>query len=67
MTTLPPAEGERRAVSGYAGQFRISAALILRAVRKDALSWVRVADPEAGRLDDLQIGSPGRVEAFQVK
>jgi energy-coupling factor transporter ATP-binding protein EcfA2 len=65
--TTTPAEGERRAMSGYNAQYRVSASLILRALRNDSLQWIRVADPEAGRVDDLQIGSRLRVDAFQVK
>ena len=63
----PPAEGERSAISGYHAQYRISASLILRALREDRLQWIRVADPKAERVDDIQIGSPSRVDAFQVK
>lgn len=62
-----PAEGERRAIGGYYPQYRISASLILRGLREERLQWIRVAEPEAGRLDDLQIGSQSRVDAFQVK
>nr|QNO43652.1 hypothetical protein MOOKMAHM_00021 [Methanosarcinales archaeon ANME-2c ERB4]QNO45076.1 hypothetical protein MGFAJANB_00006 [Methanosarcinales archaeon ANME-2c ERB4]QNO50358.1 hypothetical protein DDJHKDJF_00006 [Methanosarcinales archaeon ANME-2c ERB4] len=62
----PPAEGERRALIGYDSQYRISASLILRALR-DSLRWIRVADPNVGRVDDIQIGSQSRVDAFQVK
>jgi len=60
-----PAEGERRAVLGFSSQYRVSAHLILMAIR--TLQWIRVADPEAGRVDDLQIGTPNRVDAFQIK
>jgi len=52
-----PSEGERRAVSGYRYQYRISAYLILKALRKGDLKWIRVADPDAGRVDDFQLGS----------
>ena len=62
-----PAEGERRAIRGYYPQYRISASLILRGLRDGILQWIRVADPLAGRVDDLQIGSQSRVDAFQVK
>jgi hypothetical protein len=31
------------------------------------LQWIRVADPEAGRVDDLQICIPNRVDAYQIK
>ena len=41
--------------------------LILQKLRQENLEWIRVADPLAGRVDDLQIGSPGRVDAYQVK
>lgn len=53
---LPPAMGERRAIGGYHPQYRVAAGLIIRALRNGALEWIRVADPEAGRVDDLQIG-----------
>lgn len=32
-----------------------------------SLEWVRVADPVAGQVDDLQMGTPGRVDAYQIK
>ena len=67
MEPTAPAEGERRAIGGYFSQYRVSAALILRALRDGTLQWVRVADPEAGRVDDLQIESESRVDALQVK
>ena len=67
MTQIPPAAGERRAISGYYSQYRIASELILRQLRDGTLRWIRVADPEAGRVDDLQIGSQSRVDAFQVK
>lgn len=63
----PPAEGERRTISGYYPQYRISASLILRSLREESLQWIRIADPKAGRVDDLQIGSQSRIDAFQVK
>src|SRR4030095_5960623 len=63
----PPAEGERRAIGGYYPQYRISASLILRSLREESLQWIRIADREAGHVDDFQIGSQSRVDAFQVK
>lgn len=62
-----PADGERRALGGYHPQYRIAAGMILRGLRDGGLEWVRLADPEAGRLDDVQIGTLGRVDAYQVK
>ena len=67
MQTSHPAEGERRAIVGYAGQYRVSSSLIHNRLRHGSLTWIRVADPEAGQVDDLQIGSQGRLDAFQVK
>ena len=67
MTQIPPATGERRAVGGYYSQYRIASELILRQLRDGTLRWIRVADPQAGRVDDLQIGIESRVDAFQVK
>ena len=67
MPTVAPGEGERRAIGGYHAQYRASASLILRSLRHKHLEWVRVADPGAGRVDDLQVGRSGRVDAYQVK
>ena len=67
MAPLQPAEGERNAIVGYDAQYRVSASLILNGLLSAQLDWIRIADPEAGRVDDLQIGSPGRVDAYQVK
>jgi hypothetical protein len=67
QSETPPASGERRAIGGYYPQYRIAAFLTLRALRDESLEWIRVADPEAGRVDDFQIGMHGRVDAFQVK
>ncbi|RLI83962.1 MAG: hypothetical protein DRP01_08695, partial [Archaeoglobales archaeon] len=61
------AEGERRAASGYRAQYLVGAAAILDALQGEDMEWVRVADPEAGRVDDLQIASTARVDGYQVK
>ena len=47
------------------GQYRIASFIILRHSRE--LEWIRIADPEAGRVDDFQIGTRNRVDGFQVK
>jgi len=67
MFKTPPGEGERRAALGLRNQYAVSAALVLRALRSRRLEWIRLADPEAGRVDDLLIGGPQRVDAYQVK
>ena len=61
---LPPAMGERRAIGGYHPQYRVAAGLIIRALRNGALEWIRVTDPEAGRVDDLQIGARDVLDAI---
>ena len=62
-----PGDGERRAIVGFHGQYNVAANVILNSLHQEGLEWVRVADPLAGRVDDFQIGSQGRVDAFQVK
>lgn len=62
-----PAEGERAAICGYNSQYCISASLILHRLQERNLEWIRIADPKGGRLDDFQIGSNYRVDAYQMK
>lgn len=62
-----PADGERRAVRGYSAQYRVAAELIYDALLDGTLEWVRLADPDAGRVDDIQIARPGRLDAYQIK
>ena len=63
----PPALGERAAKGGYHPQDRLSAQIILTSLRRDTLEWIRLADVTAGRVDDFQLASPGRVDAYQIK
>ena len=60
-------DGERAAASGYWNQYGVGAMLVLAALRKYDLQWIRVADPEAGRVDDLQIARTARLDAYQIK
>lgn len=62
-----PARGERAAIAGYEPQYRASAGLVLRALQRRDLEWIRVADLSAGRVDDLQLATPGRLDAYQFK
>lgn len=62
-----PAWGERNAVTGYYPQYRLSAAMVIHRLREGTLSWIAVADPKAGRVDDFQIGAEQRVDAYQCK
>ena len=63
----PPARGERAAVIGYRAQYRAAAALIIERLAAATLDCIRLADPEAGKLDDLQIIGGGTLEACQFK
>lgn len=51
VASMQPAQGERRAISGYYAQYRIASAIILRHLQNDSLQWLRLADPTAGRVD----------------
>ncbi|WP_417784410.1 ATP-binding protein [Terasakiella pusilla] len=64
---INPADGERRAVRGLNAQYRIAAKLIYQALLSGNMEWIRVADPNAGRVDDIQIATRGRLDAYQVK
>ncbi len=62
-----PAWGERNAVTGYYPQYRVSAGLIIRGLRAENLRWVAVADPQAQRVDDFQIATDNRLDAYHFK
>jgi len=62
-----PAAGERAAASGLRNQYGVGASLVIDALREHDLQWIRVADPEAGRVDDFQIATTGRLDAYQSK
>lgn len=60
-------DGERAAISGYLPQYEIAASKILHHLRTGELEWIKIADPEAESIDDFQIATPGRLDAYQVK
>ncbi|MEC9406693.1 MAG: ATP-binding protein [Pseudomonadota bacterium] len=62
-----PAEGERRAIRGYVGQYERAGAAIYAALERDELLWVGVADRNAGIADDLVLGFDGLVVGHQFK
>lgn len=62
-----PSDGERRAIRGYSAQYTVAATIIYDALLIGELEWIHVADPEAGRLDDLIVARPGRLDAYQIK
>jgi hypothetical protein len=65
--TTAPAEGERRAVRGYVGQYERAGAAIYAALERDELLWIGVADRNAGIADDLLLGFDGLVVGHQFK
>lgn len=62
-----PAEGERRAIRGYVGQYERAGAAIYAALERDELHWIGVADRNAGIADDLVLGFDGLVVGHQFK
>jgi tetratricopeptide (TPR) repeat protein len=62
-----PAEGERRALRGYVGQYERAGAAIYAALERDELLWIGVADRKAGIADDLVLGFDGLVVGHQFK
>lgn len=64
---VQPAQGERAAKGGYFPQDRCSAALLLACLEQSDFESVRIADPTAGTIDDFQIFTRGRLDAYQFK
>ena len=62
-----PAEGERRAIRGYIGQYERAGAAIYAALERYDLLWIGVADRNAGIADDLVLGFDGLVVGHQFK
>ncbi|MDP2761168.1 MAG: ATP-binding protein [Sideroxyarcus sp.] len=67
MSNRPSSSGERAAIIGYSAQYRIAAEIIYSALVAEELEWIALADPDVGRLDDIQVATPGRLDAYQVK
>lgn len=67
MSNTNSGNGERTAMLGYVPQYEIAAGLIYEALLDGSLEWFRVADPDAGSLDDILIATTGKLDAYQVK
>lgn len=63
----PSSSGEIAATSGLWHQYAISAGIIVSTLEKGDLEWIRVTDPEAKKVDDFQIATTARLDAYQVK
>jgi hypothetical protein len=62
-----PAFGERAAISGYLPQFELFAYYVYKNLINNQLEWIKIADPEAGILDDIQYSTHTEIHAFQIK
>ncbi|EPN7765461.1 hypothetical protein ACT261_003241 [Vibrio cholerae] len=60
MSSINSGDGERTAMLGYVSQYEIAAGLIYEALLNASLEWFRVADPDAGSLDDILIATTGK-------
>ncbi|MGO4362279.1 hypothetical protein [Terrabacter sp. RAF57] len=62
---MDPAEGERRAAIGFAGQYGLAATIVYDHL--STLEWIHVADPDVGIADDFQFKAGSARHALQVK
>lgn len=67
MSEKVSAKGERAAMGGYMPQFDEFAKLVYINLINGNLEWIKVADPKAGKLDDIQFSTSTEVHAYQVK
>lgn len=65
---IPPACGERWAIGGYKPQYLTAVYLVVQKLRQGSLEEIRLADLEAGRVDDLLLFKrSGVLVALQIK
>ena len=62
-----PATGERAALRGYRWQYDHIAARVYDALLDGDFRTIRLADPSAGRVDDLVLIRHGRTDGYQFK
>ncbi|KKN24636.1 hypothetical protein LCGC14_0892890 [marine sediment metagenome] len=67
MEKYPSSEGERSAISGYHPQYEITTWFAFEKLIDKTLEKIILVDPMAGQVDDFQIYSINRVDAYQVK
>lgn len=61
------ASGERAAIGGYMPQFDEFAWFVYLNLINKKLEWIRIADPKAEKLDDIQYSTHSEIHAYQVK
>jgi hypothetical protein len=59
--------GERAAIGGILPQIDEFAAFVYKNLVNKQLEWIKVADPNAEKLDDIQYATTKEVHAYQVK
>lgn len=64
---LVSAIGERAAMGGYLPQFDEFAWFVYLNLINKKLEWIRIADPKAEKLDDIQYSTHSEIHAYQVK
>lgn len=62
-----PADGDRIDLGGKIPQFDAFAEFAYKELNAGNLEWIRVADPEALTLDDIQYATSSTIHAYQVK
>lgn len=62
-----PATGDRIDFSGKVPQFKSFALYAYRELVDENLEWIRIADPAALKLDDIQFATKLEIKAYQVK
>ncbi|MCO6414411.1 MAG: ATP-binding protein [Thiogranum sp.] len=63
----PPARGEDNALQGYDAQYSVASELILKALPSSDFVCAILKDFKAEKVDDIQIVTIKRVDAYQVK
>ncbi len=62
-----PAEGDRIDIGGKLPQFDVFAKFAYRELVYDNLTWIRVADPKAGKVDDVLYSTNAEIHGYQLK
>jgi len=65
--TKAPAEGDRIDLGGKLPQFDAFAHLVYQEMVRGNLAWVRIADVNAEKLDDIQYATHTEIHAYQMK
>ncbi len=61
------ARGERAAIGGYLPQFDEFAWFVYLNLINKNLEWIKIADPESEKLDDIQYSTHSEIHAYQIK